>query len=234
MSALELARPLAIALNYLGTAGSPRPRAASGAESSQTVNVLQMAAAQVECANDIMNRLRALGGDSMRARVPVDILRVIMEVVQQWDFANPADIVDVDVPADLPAVSIDPRRIQQVLINLLDDPTHRPERPENRQVSVSAFVEDDRMVRVRIRDTGRVMTTEAAAEAFNPETAGGRHDQEIGLAICLNIVRAHGGEIWVESSTADGVVVCFTVPIARESARTVMGGHRDPSRAGDA
>ena len=44
------------------------------------------------------------------------------------------------------------------------------------------------------------------------QDAGGT---DLGLPICKEIVRAHGGAIWVESSSGQGSIFTFTLPVAQ-------------------
>ena len=41
----------------------------------------------------------------------------------------------------------------------------------------------------------------------------GRKSLGLGLALCRTIVRAHGGEIWVEDNVPQGAVFRFTLPL---------------------
>ena len=38
----------------------------------------------------------------------------------------------------------------------------------------------------------------------------------IGLALCKNIVARHGGRIWVEDVTGEGVKFCFSIPAQKK------------------
>jgi two-component system sensor histidine kinase KdpD len=35
----------------------------------------------------------------------------------------------------------------------------------------------------------------------------------LGLAICQGIIKAHGGQIWVQERDGGGAIFCFTLPI---------------------
>jgi signal transduction histidine kinase len=39
----------------------------------------------------------------------------------------------------------------------------------------------------------------------------------LGLAVCRDIVKAHGGRIWVEQSSDKGTTITFSIPVAPEA-----------------
>lgn len=211
----ELARPLAIALNYLGTADNLHNRQAA-ADPERTANIMRMATSQVSVANDVVNRLRDRSGGETLVRVRTALSPLIMEVVQRLDFLTPGGEVHVRIPDGLPPVLADKARIQQVLINLIDDATNPPERPTYRAVTISARADDAGMIEVRVEDTGRVLTDEDAATIFEPFADRAGTVRGFGPAICRRIVRANGGQIWLQGHSSQGVVFCFTLPIAPE------------------
>lgn len=215
VTASELARPLAIALNYLGTAENPHRRGTT-ADPDRMATVLRMVMNQVGTANDIVNRLRDRSGGEGNLRMPVALAPLILEVVARLDFLTPGGVVDVTIADGLPPVLVDAARVQQVLINLLDDSTNPPERPTHRVVTISARPDDSGMVRVRVEDTGRALTDEDAADIFEPFANRSGKNQGLGPAICRRIIRANGGQIWLEFHSSERVVFCFTLPVAPE------------------
>ena len=113
--------------------------------------------------------------------------------------------------------SADPDRLAQVLINLLGNAIKFA--PRGSTVTVSATTEEP-MVRFAVRDHGRGVPVEARErifERFQQVESGDHHEKGgagLGLAICVAIVRQHGGRIWVEDTPGGGSTFCFTLPAA--------------------
>ena len=127
--------------------------------------------------------------------------------------------VRVDLPAGLPPVLADRRRVAQVLDNLLANAARHA--PESTPILVAAALEDE-YVAVSVTDEGRGIAPERLAHVFSKHAAGrpgGGHG--LGLAICKGLVEAHGGRIRAESAGAGrGAVFTFTLPAAAEPGET--------------
>jgi signal transduction histidine kinase len=128
----------------------------------------------------------------------------------------------VSVGNRLPAVYADPRRIEQVLYNLLDNAIKYS--PERGRITVAAEA-GAAEVCVGVADQGIGIPTDLLAglfERFRREATArtrGIAGTGLGLAICKGIVEAHGGRIWAASPASGrrsgvrpGAVVRFTLP----------------------
>ncbi|MGH2368331.1 MAG: sensor histidine kinase, partial [Chloroflexota bacterium] len=146
----------------------------------------------------------------------------------------------VAVAARLPAVYADPRRVEQVLYNLLDNAIKYS--PERGRVAIAAEATGAEVL-VSVADEGLGIPDDllgAVFARFRREASArtrGINGTGLGLAICKGIVEAHGGRIWAESPVrgrppADrpGTVVRFTLPIA---AALVAAGvaHSGPTKS---
>ncbi len=132
----------------------------------------------------------------------------------------------VDLPEDLRLVDVDPRRIGQVLRNLLDNGlTHTPEGGE---VGVAARVlrsepgqGGDGWVEVTMWDTGGGIPVEDLPYVFERFYRADRSRSRatggagLGLAIARQLVEVHGGRIEVESAPGRGTWFTFTLPVAQ-------------------
>jgi signal transduction histidine kinase len=122
-----------------------------------------------------------------------------------------------ELSAGLPCVRADPRRIRQVLLNLVDNAVkYSPEGGEIRIAAATGVAE----VCVCVQDSGEGIPSEQLEQIFEPfqqtESSFVRTTRGtgLGLAICRGIVTAHGGRIWAESAGAGrGSVFSFTLPM---------------------
>ena len=114
-----------------------------------------------------------------------------------------------------PQVYADPHRVEQVLINLIDNAAEMS--PDRAQIEVSTEAGDDMAV-VRVRDHGPGIPRDKQHMLF---TRFGKIDNAIrsghvgtglGLYITKKLTEAMGGSVWLESSGAEGTVFAFSLP----------------------
>jgi two-component system sensor histidine kinase KdpD len=123
--------------------------------------------------------------------------------------------VEVDIPAGLPPVDVDPVLVEELLSNLIDN-AHRHS-PEDGAVVIAAERRGSDHVVVTVTDHGSgVPRSERTAvfETFVRFDTGGRSG--LGLAIAKAFIQAHDETIWVEDPPGGGARFAFTLPIAHQ------------------
>ena len=161
--------------------------------------------------------------------------------------------VTVDAAACPETLRFDRARLEQVLINLLDNACKFTPKGGWIEVSGGPYVWERRLrrvshaavverrvrqvsapnsYRVQIRDSGSGIPTEHLAKIFEEYTSyAGSRDRSgggLGLAICKAIMQAHEGRIWAEPSP-EGAVFSFVLPFVWHEGRLVVERtHRAP------
>ena len=138
------------------------------------------------------------------AAVARSALAVLSEKARRLNVALTSDL-----PAALPPVNGDADRIQQVIINLLDNGLKAT--PSGGTVRVRAVAKDD-AVTLTVADTGRGPMEEEVARAFEPYFRGPGGGAGLGLTIAREIVVAHGGRIWLSTQPEGGAEAGFVLP----------------------
>ncbi len=119
------------------------------------------------------------------------------------------------IPADLPAIRIDPDRINQVLGNLVSNAIKFT--PRQGSVRVSAGVKDSELC-VCVSDSGPGIPPQEQEKIFEPfyrGKQGGRVPQGmgLGLGIARDLAIAHGGRLEVNSAPGRGSEFTLWLPI---------------------
>ncbi|MFL6200505.1 MAG: sensor histidine kinase [Thermoanaerobaculia bacterium] len=131
------------------------------------------------------------------------------DLVRDVAAALPRPIV-VEVPAELPALEVDPVRIRQVLLNLLANALRHT--PAEGVISVEVQAQPQRML-IRVRDTGSGIAPEDLPHLFERFQKGSdSRGSGLGLAIARKLVLAHGGDIGIESTPGQGTEVTVSLP----------------------
>jgi len=152
---------------------------------------------------------------------PVRLPRLAREVVDEMQRRTEAHHLVVDFPAEFPVLDADPRRIKQVIRNILDNAIKYS--PEGGLVMVRGEVRPKDVV-VSIADQGVGISPEDLIPLFEKyfrvKSPTGYHvaGTGLGLPVARAIVEAHGGRIWAESKVRQGTTLYFSLPRAGWSA----------------
>jgi len=125
-----------------------------------------------------------------------------------------------DIPDDVPAVDADPDRLEQVLVNLIDNAVKYT--PAGGSVTVSARCIDGPTgcVEICVADTGvgvsRLDLPRLTERFYRVDRARSRElgGTGLGLAIVKHIVQAHGGTLRIDSDLGKGTRVYVRLPAA--------------------
>jgi two-component system phosphate regulon sensor histidine kinase PhoR len=119
----------------------------------------------------------------------------------------------VDIEQVLPDLVIDPYRIEQVLLNLIQNAIKFTDPGGSITVSVKKHINN---VLFSVSDTGIGIPANELSRIFERfyKVNKARDDEGtgLGLAISRHIIAAHGGKIWVESAEGKGSTFFFTLP----------------------
>lgn len=149
----------------------------------------------------------------------LELLDVVERVVRPLGVASQAASIVVDVPPTLRVVA-DPDRLAQILRSLLTNALAHT--PPSGVITVAAAPADgeERMVEVRVTDTGPGIAAADLPHVFERFYRGDRSRSRatggagLGLAITRRLVEAHGGGIAAESPPGAGATLRFTIRAA--------------------
>jgi len=143
--------------------------------------------------------------------VETSLAGLVEEVVEPYRTGLAGRVaLSTHVPASLPVVRIDRMLIGRALTNVIENALHAM--PTGGTLAVDAALAPDRMVQLRVSDTGIGMDDQAIAKIFEPYFSTKTIGTGLGLTIAKRNVEANGGLITVTSSPGRGTSVTMTLP----------------------
>jgi signal transduction histidine kinase len=116
----------------------------------------------------------------------------------------------IATPADLNAIAhIDRSQIEQALINLLKNAAEAGGPPEGVAVRL---VHTEGGYEIQVLDRGPGIPPELMSKVLLPFYSTKRTGSGLGLALCREIVEAHGGSLRIEPREGGGTVVACLLP----------------------
>ena len=182
-------------------------------------NLIQVAREEAERLNHLITNLldvsRVESGAIRISRRLSDVQDLVGAALEQIGSRASARPIKIDIPAELPFVSVDFGLIVQVLVNVLDNalkysPADSPIEIKGRQVAQEVHIEvADRGVGIPPQDLTRIF--DKFYRVQRPDNVSGTG---LGLSICKGIIEAHGGHIVAENRPGGGTVIRLILTIS--------------------
>lgn len=216
MAAHDLKAPLSAIQSFLGVMLGGYAGELNEKQRHMMERASQRIAELLNLISNLLDIPRIEMGQLVQEMTEVSLAQVIESFVEEAaSLAQQKGIkFSVHIPPNLPCVFGAPSRLQQVIINLVNNAINYTSEGE---VLVRAR-ETDSEVLVEVVDTGCGIPVDDLPKVFQDFFRGSNVSSKgtgLGLSISRRIIEAHGGRIWVESpcpETGKGSKFSFTLP----------------------
>jgi signal transduction histidine kinase len=168
---------------------------------------------------EIVRGLLAFGRKISVQTTETDVNKVVKEVIDRVEDAFATQNIQVQSIVDftLPRIHASPVHLQQVFLNMLNNA--RDAMPDGGTIALRTF-RDEHHLLAEVRDSGTGIAKEAQEKLFEPFFTTKSKGTGLGLSVSYGIVKAHGGEIEVESQPGKGALFRLILPINGEKHET--------------
>ncbi|HVF21144.1 MAG TPA: HAMP domain-containing sensor histidine kinase [Mycobacteriales bacterium] len=219
----ELRTPLAIIINQADLLEDGVTASDPSATGDAAESIRRSGTQLLTLVNDILEVARAEAGRLELAIEPVDARAALNDLRSTLrGLAAARDITfALRTPRSLPTVAVDPRRLREVILNIVDNAVKYT--PAGGTVTVNATAGTD-TVDITVTDTGVGIPEGIGDEIFEPfyrvkgtSTQHGEPSSGLGLALSHRLMTALGGSLRYES-TPTGTSFTISVPVSAASA----------------
>ena len=169
----------------------------------------------VRLVNGLLDVTRVQGGQLVLSLEMHDLVAVARRVLQEQKALTDRHHLDLTVPAEPVVMTFDVMRIEQVLVNLLQNAVKYSPDGGDVGMTISTSAETHEVV-VQIHDNGIGIPVNQQSHLFTrfgrAENSVGIQGTGLGLYLCRELIERHHGHIWIDSSEGQGATVSFSLP----------------------
>lgn len=154
---------------------------------------------------------------------PLDLEKLLKDALEfmRTEIENKKIAVEARVPGGIPMVLGDADQLTQASYNLIKNAIQAMSEGGRLMIDVEV---DDIHVHVRFADTGPGISEEALRRLMEPYYTTKSSGTGLGLLIVDRIVRAHGGELNIESRPGEGAAFTISLPLHARMVRQLNAG----------
>ena len=217
----ELRTPLNSIIGFTGILLQGLVGPLNGEQQKQLGMVMHSARHLLALINDVLDISKIEAGGLELALEPFDVCQAVQRAIQTvTPLADKKGLaLVVEVSPEVGRITGDQRRVEQILINLINNAIKFTDKGE---VRIRSKIAEGRLV-TQVTDTGIGIRPEDVGKLFQPfrqiDTGVARRHEGtgLGLAICDRLVQMMGGTIGVESRWGEGSTFTFTLPVGEDN-----------------
>ena len=172
---------------------------------------------QIERASNITQSLLNLSRKKSSEREPTDVQKLIEQVLSYVEYRSHSLGIKVSrhYESKLPLISVDPRKLEQVFLNLIINAFQEMSEGGILRITASRVKGEQRdIVRLEFADSGKGISEQNLKKVFDPffSTKNGSGGSGLGLFISRRIVESYQGSIEVVSGKNKGTTFMLEFP----------------------
>ncbi|KPA13508.1 PAS domain S-box [Candidatus Magnetomorum sp. HK-1] len=179
---------------------------------------------EVNKMSEIIDHMRIFARSSQNMqKMPVDMKTVIKAALRFFSqqLKNRTIEAKLDIQSNLPLVTADPARLEQMMVNLITNARDSLERSEKTEKIIhikcyrSNEDNDAVFVAIEVSDNGKGLTEKLAKFIFDPHFTPGTpwNGTGMGIAISKKIVEEHEGRISMQNKKDEGTKFTILLPV---------------------
>jgi PAS domain S-box-containing protein len=207
----EINQPLGAILN---NASAARLLMSGGKHSPAEINeILDDIIGDTRRAGDVVRKIRGSVKESDAYMEQLNVNVLIMDTIGmvRTNISMARITLHLDLQPDIQNVTGDHVRLQQVILNLINNATDAMADRPPRELTIRSSMEGPDTVTISVIDTGKGFDDEAAKKLFKPFFTTKKDGLGMGLRICRSIIEEHRGQIRAENNAAGGATVSFSL-----------------------
>jgi signal transduction histidine kinase len=172
--------------------------------------------------SEVFDALRALFRKQALGTQPIDVNKIISEVLQslRTDMKDHGVELRSELSPNLPPVDGHGRQLEEVVFNLARNAIEAMEATTDRSRVLRVISEPraDNAIAVAVQDSGPGIDPKRIDGIFNAFITTKSQGTGLGLAICRMIIQHHGGQLTASSDGKSGALFQFVLPTRRAEA----------------
>ncbi len=186
-----------------------------------THRMVEVVQNQAERAGRIVRNFLNLATKTEPEKRAFSLTAVVENVLQlrEYDHSVRDIVVSRDLAGDLPLAVGDASQIEQVVLNLMVNAEDAVISAQNRmcEIQIRTMVLNNR-IRLEVADNGGGIRSDDMGRIFDPffstkANSNGNSGTGLGLNICADIIKDHGGELYAWSNYGTGSTFTMELPI---------------------